>query len=158
MHVFRRTTFDGEESGANGITKVNAGYRPMDWNGKEGTDIWALSRKYVTVELLRPELVREAETAASRPLIERLNEAILGGGFAAGLALSAPSAGSGTHWDTWPFSLSISRCRPAPNDIATFPKSPSPRSEIVSESLSRSSRRPHKSSDRACPSYNEIVG
>ena len=78
MHVFRRTTFDGEEPGANGITKVNAGYRPMDWNGKEGTDIWALSRKYVTVELLRPELVREAETAAGRPLIDRLNEAILG--------------------------------------------------------------------------------
>ena len=78
MHVFRRTTFDGEEPGANGITKVNAGYRPMDWNGKEGTDIWALSRKYVTVELLRPELVREPESASGRPLIERLNEAILG--------------------------------------------------------------------------------
>ena len=58
--------------------KVKAGYRPMDWNGKEGTDIWALSRKYVTVELLRPELVREAESAAGRPLIERLNEEILG--------------------------------------------------------------------------------
>ena len=78
MHVFRRTTFDGEEPGANGITKVNAGYRPMDWNGKEGTDIWALSRKYVTVELLRPELVREPESASGRPLVERLNEAILG--------------------------------------------------------------------------------
>ena len=50
----------------------------MDWRGKEGTDIWALSQKYVTVELLRPELVREAETAASRPLIDRLNGAVLG--------------------------------------------------------------------------------
>ena len=57
--------------------KVKAGYRPMDWNGKEGTDIWALSRKYVTVELLRPELVREAETTAGRSLVERLNEAML---------------------------------------------------------------------------------
>ena len=78
MHVFRRTTFDGEEPGANGLTTVNAGYRPMDWRGKEGTDIWALSQKYVTVELLRPELVREAESAASRPLIERLNQAVRG--------------------------------------------------------------------------------
>ncbi len=77
MHVFRRTTFDGERSVGNGVMKVKAGYRPMDWNGKEGTDIWALSRKYVTVELLRPELVREAETTAGRSLVERLNEAML---------------------------------------------------------------------------------
>ncbi len=78
MHVFRRTTFDGEEPAANGLTNVKAGYRPMDWNDKEGTDIWALSRRYVTVELLRPELVREPESGAGRPLIERLNETILG--------------------------------------------------------------------------------
>ena len=84
MHVFRRTTFDGERSVGNGVMKVKAGYRPMDWNGKEGTDIWALSRKYVTVELLRPELVREAETTAGRSLVDRLNAEIL--------AMDLPSA------------------------------------------------------------------
>lgn len=76
-HVFKRTTFDGEEPAANGVTNVKAGYSPMEWNGKEGTDIWALSRKYVTVALLRPELVHESESPASQALTERLSQAIL---------------------------------------------------------------------------------
>ena len=77
MHVFKRTTFDGEEPGPNGVINLRAGYLPMDWNAKEGTDIWALSQNYVTVALLRPELVHETESPAGRSLIERLNRAIL---------------------------------------------------------------------------------
>ena len=36
MHVFRRTTFDGEEPGANGMTKVESGIPAdgLEWQGR----------------------------------------------------------------------------------------------------------------------------